>query len=131
MITSLNIQHFRSIENIELKLEQINVFVGQNGAGKSNIIDAFRFIRDAIETGLDQAVADRHGMTHGRQWSPNRPYDVSLNVKFRIFQGEYSLIGIFGFTISSSKDQHSVKRELFDNTYEEFELFKSKRGVEF
>lgn len=43
MITRLTIENFKSIEKLELELGRINVFIGENGAGKSNILEALVF----------------------------------------------------------------------------------------
>ena len=48
-------------------------FVGPNASGKSNILDALRFMRDVAAMGLNDAVAVRGGMRdvrslHARQF---------------------------------------------------------------
>ena len=111
MITKLAIQHFRSIGDISLDLRPLTVFVGPNGAGKSNIIDAVRFVRDALDQSLDQAINDRHGMKNIRQWSPTRPYDVSIELETETDWGKSEMAVRYGFALSSSKDAFSVKRE--------------------
>lgn len=40
MIDTINIQNFKSITDLSLELGRINVFIGANGSGKSNILEA-------------------------------------------------------------------------------------------
>ena len=42
------INGFKSIEKCELELTSLNVFIGCNGAGKSNFINFFQMIRQMI-----------------------------------------------------------------------------------
>ena len=48
MITHLKVQNFKSLKNFELELGPVNVLVGPNMAGKSNVIDVFKFIFDLL-----------------------------------------------------------------------------------
>lgn len=43
MITEINIKNFKSIVDLTLPLSNINVFIGENGCGKSNILEAVGF----------------------------------------------------------------------------------------
>lgn len=43
MITEINIKNFKSIVDLTLPLSNINVFIGENGCGKSNILEAIGF----------------------------------------------------------------------------------------
>lgn len=63
-------------------LDRLTVLVGRNGAGKSSVVDALRFLRDAISVGLDDAIVHRHGMSSLRRWSPTKPYDMGMAVKY-------------------------------------------------
>ncbi len=44
MIRRLQVKNFKSIRELDLELGPINVLVGPNMAGKSNLIDVFRFL---------------------------------------------------------------------------------------
>lgn len=44
MLTKVRVKNFKSLKDVTLELGQRNVLVGANMAGKSNIIDLFRFI---------------------------------------------------------------------------------------
>lgn len=55
------VSNYKSIKRTELDdLGNLAVFMGRNNAGKSNILDAFRFVSEAA-VNFDQAVADRGG----------------------------------------------------------------------
>ncbi|WP_449243758.1 AAA family ATPase [Desulfobacca acetoxidans] len=61
MIKTLKIKNYLSLRNICLELSLNNAFVGPNNAGKSNIIEVFRFINKIASSGLSAAVNDRGG----------------------------------------------------------------------
>lgn len=63
MIRKLFASNFRSLgEGVEIPLGQVNVLVGQNAAGKSSIIDLIRFLRDAVQQNVEQALSMRGGL---------------------------------------------------------------------
>ncbi len=92
-ITKLRAKNFRSLADVEISLEPLTIFVGLNASGKSNILDALRFLRDALTTTLQQAVDSRGGINALRRRSEGRPYDVSLEVHFQgpEWRAEYAL----------------------------------------
>ncbi len=47
MIRKVNIKNFKSIVDLELELGRINVFIGENGCGKTNILEAITFFGTA------------------------------------------------------------------------------------
>lgn len=65
METSLNkltIRGFKSIQELEeFELKSLNVIVGANGAGKSNLISFFRMLRSLIDGNLNRYVRDSGG----------------------------------------------------------------------
>ena len=44
MLCNLSLKGFRSLSSAVLKFDNPTFLVGQNGAGKSNIVDAFSFL---------------------------------------------------------------------------------------
>ena len=57
LINSLNLTNYRNYENIELEFSpQINMIIGQNGRGKTNIVEAIHFLSFAksIRTNKDK-----------------------------------------------------------------------------
>jgi len=47
-IEQVSIRNYKSLKNLSLKMEPFMVFVGPNNSGKSNILDAFRFLADLM-----------------------------------------------------------------------------------
>jgi predicted ATPase len=91
LLKSFTVQHYKSITNVDCKdLQPITIFVGSNAAGKSNIIDALRFLRDAIAHGLDHAISTRGGIEVIRQYSPTRPFHITLKVELLQDSGEHA-----------------------------------------
>jgi predicted ATPase len=44
MLTKIRVKNFKSLKDVTLELGQRNVLVGANMAGKSNVMDLFKFI---------------------------------------------------------------------------------------
>jgi predicted ATPase len=87
VITQLNISNFRSLgENVDLTLGPLTALVGLNGSGKSNAVDALRFLSECLRDGLDTAVSRRGGFDAlsrrviGNPLSPHSS-NVSLTVR--------------------------------------------------
>ena len=45
MISELKIRNFKSLESVDLKLGHFNLLIGANASGKSNFLDALRFLQ--------------------------------------------------------------------------------------
>lgn len=107
MLRSISIEHFKSIERVDLDLTPATVLVGPNGCGKSNLLDAIRFLKDAVSYDVDRAVSDRHGIDSIRQWSRYKPYHVTISVTIESASGN----GRFSLTLSSVKGNYKIVKE--------------------
>mgnify|MGYP001573716127 CR=1 FL=1 len=61
-IQRLEIAGFRSLENVVWEPGALNVLIGQNGSGKSNLLRALQLLKSAAEGKLSQAVRASGGM---------------------------------------------------------------------
>lgn len=81
-IAELTISGYRSIKNIALPLERLNVLVGANGVGKSNLYQAVSLLHAAVRGELARTLAAEGGMP-SVLWAGGRkkgPVRLSLGV---------------------------------------------------
>jgi len=70
MIKKFTVKSFKSIESAELDLGQVNVCVGANGSGKSNLIEAFSVLAAAAFGRVDPESLVRRGCRPGGYYRP-------------------------------------------------------------
>ena len=78
-LRKLTIKNFKSIREQTLLLGRLNVFIGGNGAGKSNLIGAFRFLREIVNQNLAEYSGIKGANTllyFGRKRSPEMGFDL-------------------------------------------------------
>lgn len=62
MIRRVQVRNFRSLRDMNLDLRDRNILIGPNKSGKSSILDAFRFLAQAIAWGdVARAIDERGG----------------------------------------------------------------------
>ncbi len=66
VLKSIRVSNYKSIDELHLDLEKVNVLIGRNASGKSNIVDVLKFLKDTIQEGIQPTVM-RHGGTLGIQ----------------------------------------------------------------
>jgi len=59
----VEIRNFKSIAHCDVHLGPLNFLVGPNGSGKTNFVDALRFVRDCMTGTLGQATLQQRGIT--------------------------------------------------------------------
>lgn len=60
MINKISIESFKSLENVKVELGNLNVFVGANGSGKSNLLEAIGVLSAAADGKVtDQTLLQR------------------------------------------------------------------------
>ena len=98
MVKEIKIQNYKSVQDLTLELGRINVLIGANGCGKSNILEAIAFGSAAADNKLDRELLSARGI---RVTEPkamrsgfNKNYDkgnISLFFKSKS-ENEYHLI---------------------------------------
>jgi AAA15 family ATPase/GTPase len=62
MLETITIKNFKSIANDTIELGRVNVFIGENGCGKSNILEAVGFASAALENRVENEHLSSKGI---------------------------------------------------------------------
>ncbi|RIJ31124.1 AAA family ATPase [Henriciella algicola] len=86
IVSSLKLRNWRNFRSSEISLSQRTFVLGANAAGKSNLLDVFRFLRDICSSqggGLQSALQLRGGFSKVRCLSARqRPYiEIDITLK--------------------------------------------------
>lgn len=78
----IKLEGFKSIKNLDLKMNPINILIGANGSGKSNLISLFTFLRYLSEGKL-QTYVEKQGFANtffhfGAKNTPNIIIDIDI-----------------------------------------------------
>lgn len=82
-ISNIKLKNWRNFQQAETSLREVTYILGANATGKSNFLDAFRFLRDVTKVhggGLQKAISDRGGLTKLRCLHARRDPEVSIEV---------------------------------------------------
>jgi len=83
IISRLKLRNWRNFRELDTKLSDRVFIVGPNAAGKSNLLDALRFLRDIAKPGggLQAAIRERGGLSKIRCLAARSQPDVELEVE--------------------------------------------------
>ena len=81
----LQLKNWKNFQDVDVEVRDRMFLVGANAAGKSNFLDAFRFLRDlaSLGGGFGEAVGRRGGVSAIRCLAARRHPDVEIAVELR------------------------------------------------
>jgi len=108
MLKKISVQGFKSIERQSIELGALNVLVGANGSGKSNLLSALSFFRTSALGGLDALVkrlggADRI-LHHGKKTTKSCFFSCEEDQ----FSYEQTLIPVAGDSLEVVKEKLDI-----------------------
>ena len=108
-ITRVILKNYKSIAACDVQLGPLTFLVGRNGTGKSNFLDALRFVADALDSSLDYALRNRGGINDVQRRSLGHPNHISIRFEFTL---PNSATGNYAFSIESrSRGRYMVQTE--------------------
>lgn len=70
--------NFKSFKNLDIDFSDFTVIVGANAAGKSNFVRVFKFIKDIMIFGIDDAISLQGGIKYLKNLQSNKEETFSL-----------------------------------------------------
>lgn len=118
MIDKISIKNFKAIQAATIKLSDISVFVGNNGSGKSSVIEALQTLQNVLLHGLSTGFNERwFGLEHIRNTSTAEKglgkklfvNDIEIEIQGKIEQDKYKYKVCFN--TSRSGDLYLITHE--------------------
>lgn len=139
MIEKIHIKNFKSLNDLDIDVGRINLFIGENGSGKSNLLEALVFVSASQSNKLDNeflvsrgirvteptlmrsAFEEKEGqdieiIVNGRDYYKFKTSDDSYSKWVNVFEKEVydNLLDTEEFHEFKSKISASIKKELFE-----------------
>ncbi|MDQ1308343.1 MAG: ATPase core protein [Actinomycetota bacterium] len=115
-VARMRLRNFTSVAWCDIALGPLAVLVGFNAAGKSNVLDALRFVGDALSTSLGQALATRGGLDQILHRSADDRQAETFAIEVDLVVGAHGTQAraTYGFEIGRDEERRSaytVRRE--------------------
>ncbi|MEK6777612.1 MAG: AAA family ATPase [bacterium] len=115
------LNNYKSIKECSVVLGPLTFLVGQNGAGKSNFLDALRLVTESLNTSLEHALRERGGINEVRRRSSGHPTHFGIRLEWQLPDGTE---GVYAFRVGAQK------RGGFEIQQEECRVFSQERVKE-
>ncbi|SFB99537.1 AAA family ATPase [Spirosoma endophyticum] len=79
-LQSIFVSGFRTIKSVDLPIQNLNILIGQNGAGKSNFIELFRFLHEIIDQRLQVYTAVKGGADKLLHYGSRETHVISIEL---------------------------------------------------
>lgn len=111
--THLHLENWRNFTRVDTDLQGRVFLVGPNASGKSNFLDAFRFLRDiaAVGGGFQEAVQQRGGVSKLRALAARRYPDLVVGVDIGDDDGDLDWKYVLRFA-QDNRQRPFVKQEV-------------------
>lgn len=91
-IDKLTIKGFKTLQDVELELGQLNVLLGPNGAGKSNFVSFFDMLRRVVEEDLQIWTGQEGGIDRVLTYGSKTTSQLDTYIQFGQNAYQFSLI---------------------------------------
>lgn len=109
MLKTIRISNFKSLSNEPVSLSNFNVLIGANASGKSNFIDAFRFVYDILKSNrLSTAIGRRLGWANVLTREKDLSNKISIEMNYDLRGMEPVRIGKKAYTPLDSEYKFEV-----------------------
>ena len=110
MISNIQIENYKSIRKLDLEMTPVNILIGSNGAGKSNFIGFFKFLKNIYNQKLQNYVSEEGSSEDIFHFGSK----ISEYIKGRL---EFEILSDFKCGYEFTLKQSSVDNFYFDEEY--------------
>jgi predicted ATPase len=119
MITKVSVTAFKSLDQLEIELGQLNVFVGANGAGKSNLLEALGVLSAAADGKVTDQTLLQRGVRPGvpklyKSAFPSRGHSQLSHIYFSAFSSDAHYDVSLNNPMNDPSPAWRFKTELFE-----------------
>jgi predicted ATPase len=82
MIKRIHLENWKSLRNVEVALGPVQLFIGPNASGKSNIIDALRFLKEALASDIQTAATSGRGGLDSIRFAAKASVPVTISLEY-------------------------------------------------
>ena len=86
-LKNIQLKGFKSIKDLNLELRPVNVLIGANGAGKSNLVGFFKMINEMMAGRLQQYVAGAGRSQSILHFGPRVTPLLEARLEFEVYNG--------------------------------------------
>ena len=79
----LKIKGYKSIKEVDIEFNNINILIGANGVGKSNFIGFFNFIRKLSQKDLELFIATQGGANKLLHFGRKNTEELNFSLLFK------------------------------------------------
>src|SRR5687767_11064740 len=87
-LDQIEIEGYRSIRTLRLELKELNILIGANGSGKSNLVGAFGLLGDLVDKRLQLHIARRGGANALLHFGQKKTKRLRIRARFGVDEYE-------------------------------------------
>ena len=122
-LNKMQVTGFKSIKEMDLEIKDINILIGGNGSGKSNLLELFNFLKEVYYRGLADYTAMNGGANYLLHYGSKNTDEIEVNYSVKFFGDKHldESIYLHSYVLQNTKaDTFVIKNEqvteLFNNT---------------
>lgn len=105
----LRLKNWRNFGNVNFELADRMFIIGANAAGKSNLLDVFRFLKDVTKDGLQKSVNSRGGIKKLRYLNARNQNYIEIFVRLLETEQEVPVEWTYTLQFNSAGGRHESR----------------------